>query len=245
MYGKHFQSMYTGSMVGKGSVSFAVWGYVIANHHLDLDEGAQVELNPKLLAFILGEDQAKIEAAIQDFCAPDPTSRTKDAEGRKLIKVGEFDYRVVNGAKYHDIKSEDDRRRYNRFKKRESRERSVGSSTDKNHIFSASSRVALLYLGHKTGKHFREVDGNLAPIDARLREEGVDLDGVKAMIDRQVSAWAGTKMADFLRPTTLFDKDKFDSYYAARSMPVESRDQAVITSSVESQARQDGIEIFE
>ena len=30
MYGKHFASMYEGSLYGSGAVVFAVWGYVIA-----------------------------------------------------------------------------------------------------------------------------------------------------------------------------------------------------------------------
>ena len=123
MYGKHFQSMYTGSMVGAGADVFAVWGYVISNMRPDEKVGAQVELNPKLLAFILGEKEEVVVKALEKLCAPDTNSRTQDKEGRRLEKVGQFDYVVVNGAKYLAIKDEGARREYNRRKKQEERAR--------------------------------------------------------------------------------------------------------------------------
>lgn len=114
VFGKHFASMYEGSMVGAGAVVFAVMGYVIANAKPDKTIGMQVELNPKLLSFILGESQQAIEKAIDKLCAPDPNSRSPEKEGRRLIKVGTFSYEVVNGAKYRAIRDEDARRRQNR-----------------------------------------------------------------------------------------------------------------------------------
>lgn len=121
MYGRIFESLYRGSMVGSGSPTFAVWGYVIANMRADEEVGAQVELNPKLLAFILGEKQEVVEEVIAHLCAPDPGSTSKEKEGRRLVRMGEFAYQVVNGAKYMSIKNEEARREYFRDKKRESR----------------------------------------------------------------------------------------------------------------------------
>src|ERR1700690_4578097 len=109
MYGKHFKSMYSGSLVGAGAPAFAVLGYVISNMVPHPSVGAQVELNPKLLAFIIGEPEEVIEKAIEKLCAPDPHSRTKEEEGRRLIRLGEFDYRVVNGAKYIAIRDNEER----------------------------------------------------------------------------------------------------------------------------------------
>jgi hypothetical protein len=126
MFGKHFASMYTGSMMGAGAVPFAIMGYVIANLRPDPEVGAQVELNPRLLAAILGENEAVIETGLKFLCAPDANSRTKDRDGRRLIRVGQFDYQVVNGAKYAAIRNEDDRRRSNREAKRRERARKMG-----------------------------------------------------------------------------------------------------------------------
>ena len=86
----------------------------------------------------------------------------------------------------------------------------------------SDSRTALQWLNEKTGRHYRETDGNLVVISARLKEEDVDIEGVKAMIDRQCALWGSDpKMAEYLRPETLFGKSKFDGYYAARFADVK------------------------
>lgn len=127
MFGKHFGSMYEGSMVGAGAVVFAVMGYVIAKQEPDRIVGSQVRLNPILLSTILGEEQGAIERAVEFLCSPDPKSTTKGKDGRRLIKVGEFDYQVVNGAKYRAIRDEDARRGSNREAKRRERAKSKPS----------------------------------------------------------------------------------------------------------------------
>lgn len=129
-FGKHHKSMYTGSLVGKGAEVFAVMGYVISNMQPrrigGREDGAWqmvVEMNPKLLAFILGETEAEIVAAIELLCAEDPESRTKDAGGRRLLKIGQFDYVVVNGKKYRggrdpELRREQNRQAQERFRKK-------------------------------------------------------------------------------------------------------------------------------
>lgn len=115
--------MYEGSMVGAGSHVFAVMGYVIAKQVPDKKVGAQVELNPKLLAFVLGDTEERIQDAIDFLCAPDEKSRSKVAEGRRLIRLGQFDYQVVNGAKYRSMRDEEQRREQNREAQRRLRAR--------------------------------------------------------------------------------------------------------------------------
>lgn len=105
-------------MVGSGPVMFAVWGYVIAKMQPDKEVGAQVDLNPKLLAFTLGTEESEVESVITKLCSPDPNSRSKDEDGRRLVQVGTFSYRVVNGARYAEMRSEEARREYNRVRQR-------------------------------------------------------------------------------------------------------------------------------
>lgn len=114
MYGKHFASMYTGSMVGKGALFFAVWGYVISHFVPDRAHGAWVELNPTILSTILGEPETAIASKIDEMCQPDAKSRTEAEQGRKLVRLGPFAYRVVNGAAYRAIRDEESRREQNR-----------------------------------------------------------------------------------------------------------------------------------
>lgn len=126
MFGKHFASMYSGSMVGSGAIVFAVMGYVVANGKPDKAVGTQVELNPKLLAAILGEPEKEVEKAVQFLCSPDPNSRSKEEDGRRLIRLGQFDYRVVNGVKYRAIRNEEGRREQNRIAQAARRARKRG-----------------------------------------------------------------------------------------------------------------------
>ena len=130
MFGKHFASMYSGSMVGSGAIIFAVMGYVVANAKPDKVVGTQVELTPVLLAAILGEPEKEVRAAIEFLCAPDPNSRTKREQGRRLVKLGSFDYQVVNGAKYREIRNEEERRKQNRVAQALSRARKRGLPLD-------------------------------------------------------------------------------------------------------------------
>ena len=117
MYGKHFETMYTGSMFGAGSDVFAVWGYVIAH-----TQQSEVELNPRYLAAVIGAPVEAMERAVAKLCEPDPGSRSKEQDGRRLIQTGQFSYRVVNHDKYRTFRNEDDRRTYNREAQRKHRE---------------------------------------------------------------------------------------------------------------------------
>jgi hypothetical protein len=110
MYGKHFESMYEGSMYGAGVVVFAVWGYVIAFTHK-----SRVELNPRKLADTLGGKVEEIEEAIKKLQEKDPESRNKEYEGRRLVKEGEYQYYVPSWESYQNLKNEDARREQNRL----------------------------------------------------------------------------------------------------------------------------------
>ncbi len=117
-------------MYGSGSTIFAVWSYVIAHTKPD----AMVELNPKELASKLGEDVDKVEQAIEHFKSPDPKSRSKEFEGRRLIQKGEFIYFVPQYHKYHGFANNKERREYFAAKKREQRQRDKDRQTVKSKL---------------------------------------------------------------------------------------------------------------
>jgi hypothetical protein len=111
-YGKTYETLYTGSMVGAGAVVFAVMGYVIANGRpetRDPESSVVVELNPKLLGAILGEAVKPIEKAIDFLCEEDPESRSQEEGGRRLLREGQFRYRVVNGRYYRGLADQEKR----------------------------------------------------------------------------------------------------------------------------------------
>lgn len=85
----------------------------------------------------------------------------------------------------------------------------------------AAAVEILHYLNEKADRQFRDTDENLKLISARLKSVDGDAAGIKLMIERQVKLWADNpKMAEFLRPVTLFGNKNFGGYYDLRTVPV-------------------------
>jgi hypothetical protein len=61
-------------------------------------------------------------AAINSFTSPDPYSRTKDRDGKRLAEI-DGGWTLLNHAKYRQLLSAEERREYNRRKQAERRER--------------------------------------------------------------------------------------------------------------------------
>jgi len=122
-FGKFFSSCFIGSMAGAGPNVFSVWGYVIANA-----VDGQVELNPIVLAAVIGMGEKDVAEAIEFLCAEDPNSRNPADGGKRLVKEGSFAYRVVSHDIYRAMRNEDARREYNRVKQKECRERKKRSA---------------------------------------------------------------------------------------------------------------------
>lgn len=110
MYGKIFESTFTGSLCGAGPTVFAVWGYVIANNELP----GVVELNPTYVAAAIGTTEAEIQKAIDFLCSPDPKSRNPDEEGRRLVYLRAHAYRIVSFDTYHKMRDAEARQEYMR-----------------------------------------------------------------------------------------------------------------------------------
>lgn len=125
LYGKVFGSLYEGSMIGAGVHVFALWPYCLAR----CDQRGYVEVNPKLAAVVLGCSVTDIESALEYLQRPDPESRSQEEEGRRLVRVGQFAYRVVNYLRYREIRDAEARREYQREwvkEKRANRQESTG-----------------------------------------------------------------------------------------------------------------------
>jgi len=121
-------------------------------------------LNPELLAFVLGEKPVVIETVIEKLCQPDPKSRTPDEDGRRLIRLGQFSYKVVNGPKYMAIRNEEERRRTNREAKR--RERAGVTKRRPNQSKTQAERVmekANKNGDEATATRLEEIENGLAP----------------------------------------------------------------------------------
>jgi uncharacterized phage protein (TIGR02220 family) len=67
------------------------------------------------------------------------------------------------------------------------------------------------YLNQRAGKNFEPVEANRKFVRARLAE-GAAPEKIRAVIDLKVAEWEGTNQAIYLRPSTLFNAEKFAQY---------------------------------
>lgn len=129
MYGKLFASTFTGSMFGAGPHVFAVWAYIIANtgpdHH--------VELNPAYLGAVIGCSQDLVRQAIEYLQAADSESRSQECDGRRIVKVSNHRYFVVNHATYRAIGTSEERKAY--FRDRQRGRRQGGDVQSRSSVF--------------------------------------------------------------------------------------------------------------
>jgi hypothetical protein len=122
-WGKIYETMFQRSLVGSGSAVFAIWSYCIANAR---PPDGELELNPVLLAAIIGDDVEVIERAIKKLCSPDNKTHTSGGNGKRLEQVRPFTYRMVNWKLYRGPKSPSELRAYYARKQREYRARKRG-----------------------------------------------------------------------------------------------------------------------
>lgn len=76
----------------------------------------------------------------------------------------------------------------------------------------AEAKEILDHLNTATGSSYRHVESNLKLVRDRLKS-GATLEQCKAVIDAKVGQWGNDpKMAEYLRPTTLFRASNFEQY---------------------------------
>lgn len=90
--------------------------------------------------------------------------------------------------------------------------KNLETTASKNQKLRKDATEVLRFLNEKTSRSFRYVDGNLRMIEARLKT-GATVQDCKSVIARQCRAWlSDPKMSVYLRPETLFNATKFESY---------------------------------
>lgn len=185
---------------------------------LKLSEDGIVDMTRQALSRRINCPMSVLNACILKLESPDPASRDQEYEGRRLERLDDhrdWGWRILNWEKYEELRTRADVAiRVARHRKK------TKEGEDQNGTYHIHARASLAWLNEKSGHHYRETDPNLKVISARLSEKDVTIDGVKLMIERMVKKWKGTDMADYLRPETLFGKQKFDSYYAAKEQPI-------------------------
>ena len=177
------------------------------------------------------------EEALEVLSSPDTYSRTKENEGRRIKRV-EGGWLILNGEKYRNKMSLDERREYQRIKQSEYRKKDkekqhlsltcqqssqrfthteADTEADKRTTTTLSDKsddalTVLSFLNEKSGRAYRPVGANLDLIKARLKE-GYTVQDLKTLTARKCREWReDDTMKKFMRPATLYNKTKCAQY---------------------------------
>jgi len=84
--------------------------------------------------------------------------------------------------------------------------------------------VAIEYLNEKAGKNFKFVETHKELLRARFKE-GYTIDDVKDVIDSKTDEWINNAEKNhFLRPATLFNREKFSNYHGLVGTKAKTND---------------------
>lgn len=114
MYAKIFSQMYDGTLATDGP-----WQALVAFQQLLIlaDQDGVVDMTIPAIVRRTTIPREIIEAGIAALMLPDPESRTPTEEGKRIVPLSEgraWGWRIVNYAKYRQIKRETDRREYHK-----------------------------------------------------------------------------------------------------------------------------------
>ena len=119
IYAKLFVSLYQGTLRGKAH-EILVFTNLLAHS----DKEGFVDIHPRAIAEEVGLTVEQVRNALAELEAPDEESRTPDEQGRRIVRLDDhraWGWRVVNHAKYRDIKNAEDRLEQNRIAQAKSR----------------------------------------------------------------------------------------------------------------------------
>jgi hypothetical protein len=108
MFGKVYASLYQGTLRGKAHPIL-----VFTNLLATCDRLGNVDKHPRAIAEEVGLSLEETQAAITYLEAKDPESRSREMDGRRIVRLDDhraWGWRIVNYVKYRALRDTDERR---------------------------------------------------------------------------------------------------------------------------------------
>lgn len=166
MYGKLFASLYQGTLRGRAN-EILVFTNLIA--HADRD--GFVDKHWRAISEEVGLSVDDVKCACAALEAPDPESRTPDQGGARIERMDDhraWGWRIVNYAKYREIKSAEERRVQNRAAQQRRR------SADVSNCHHASATVITRHHASAVVSTGQQPSAVSAHVDAEVEAEAKD-----------------------------------------------------------------------
>jgi hypothetical protein len=123
MFTKIFESMYDGTLR-----STCPWQAMVTFQQFLIlsDQEGFVDMTPEAISFRTGIPLEIIQVGIAALEQPDPGSRRREEEGRRIVRIADhraWGWQIVNYTHYLKIRSEEERREYQKNLMRNRREK--------------------------------------------------------------------------------------------------------------------------
>lgn len=140
MYAKLFKSLWDGTMADDWHL-WSLWAFMLAHK----DSAGVVDMTHEAIARRSGIPLDIVKAGIAKLEAPDPRSRSKELDGRRIIRLDEhrdWGWEIVNAATYSEMRDPETRRQQNRdaSSRRRARLAAEAASADPSAIVSTRQR---------------------------------------------------------------------------------------------------------
>ena len=125
MYGKVFESIYTGSLYGQLEATCMMQALIVF-----ADEDGFIDMSFNAIVGRTGYPREFVLKGMTELMAPDPVSRTEGEEGRRILPVtpshsdtpeGVNGFKLVNHSEYRDMANRADKRERDRERQQRSR----------------------------------------------------------------------------------------------------------------------------
>lgn len=156
MYGKLFAQMFEGTLATKGP-----WEALITFQQLIVlaDRNGVVDMTPEAISRRTTIPLPIIQKGIRALERPDPQSRTPDEGGRRIVRLSKerpWGWRIVNYAKYRNLRSQEERREYHRRYWHEKRSKKASSTPLNNPSLSSPQQDSTDSTKATSSKHKEE-----------------------------------------------------------------------------------------
>lgn len=193
-----------------------IWCLIKATHkpHEQLVGRQKVPLNPG--QFVTGRNKAGVELGMAASTAWD---YLKILESNKSINIksnNKFSIiSIENWGLYQSDDENHDSKLDNKLdNKSTANQQQINTNKNDKNVKNDKEiyKDIVEYLNQKTNKNYKHTTKKTQTlIDARIKE-GFTLEDFYKVIDNKVTTWTGTKWEKYLRPSTLFNGDKFEGY---------------------------------
>lgn len=138
MYGKLFETMYTGTLYGH-------WQAIVTFQQMIVlaDADGIVDMTPQAICAHTSIPLEIIEAGLKKLAESDQFSRTPGEEGRRIVCIDEhrpWGWQIVNYLKYKNLKDSDEVRAQNRIRAQRFRDKRNGSNAASREVTPANTK---------------------------------------------------------------------------------------------------------